>query len=208
MKSLEDIDHGKKKEIPEEEVQPSIQETYEEHLLANQKRLREAERQAKLGHWELDLQSDKLHWSSETYKIFELDPLEHEPSLEDFLEMIHPDERDYVIREYETSVENKTQYNVYHRIVLKSGPIKFVNERCRTYYDEQGQPIRSSGTVVDMTNHEKEVAKLIRSETGLEIYANELEDEVEQLSKQLTSERVELAKAKDLIDKLLANKHD
>ena len=37
------------------------------------------------------------------------------------------------------------------RLLMPDGRIKWVNERCQTYYDEQGNPLRSTGTVQDVT---------------------------------------------------------
>jgi PAS domain S-box-containing protein len=179
--------------------QSEIQDAYEHHLEENERRLREAERLARLGHWELDHETGKLYWSGETYRILGLDPISFEPSYETFLGLIHPHDRDYVKQQYEESLEKNTQYNVYHRILLKSGVQKFVNERCRTFYDADGKPVRSLGTILDMTDHEREVENLMRAKAGLEVYARGLEAEVEHLTDQLERERKELATARELI---------
>ena len=207
MKSFPGAGHGEEEPLINEEELVAYQQLYEHHLHESQRRLREAERLARLGHWELDIEKNKLHWSAETFRIFEVDPLEHEPSLESFLDMVHPEDREYVLKEYRNSVEKRTQYNVYHRIALKSGRIKFLNERCRTRYDDNGRPTRSFGTVLDMTDHEKVIEKLIIAESGLKVYAHGLEEEIERLGNQLEKERAELAKALDLIETLKANIH-
>lgn len=185
--------------------QALLQEAYETHLTNNEKRLRDAERLAQLGHWELNLQTDWLFWSEEVYRILELNPDEFDPSYEIFLSLVHPDDRAFVQEQYETSVATGTQYNVYHRILLQNGTIKYVNERCRTFYDNDGNPKRSLGTILDLTNHELEVEKLMRAKAGLELYAGELEAEVETLAKQLEHEKKELANARELLAALKEN---
>lgn len=207
MKTIEGAGHGEEEIVSEEGEQATIQHVYEQHLRENERRLQESERMASLGHWELDIKENKLHWSAETFRIFEFDPLNHEPSLEDFTELIHPDDREYVLSEYRKSVENRTQYNVYHRIILKTGVTKFLNERCRTHYDDDGQPMRSFGTVLDMTDHKKVIDKLLKAESGLQTYASGLEEEIEQFEKQLEAERSELARARELIETLEENIH-
>ena len=52
--------------------------------------LSEAERIAHLGSWSLDLRSNRLDWSDEIYRIFELDPRHFGASYEAFLAAIHP----------------------------------------------------------------------------------------------------------------------
>ncbi len=185
--------------------QSMLQDTYEHHLKENERRLRDAERLAKLGHWELDLKTNRLHWSAETFRILDINPDDSEPSYDTFLNLIHPDDREYVRQQYEESVANHTQYNVYHRIRLGSGVIRFVNERCRTFYDENENAVRSLGTILDMTDHEREIEKLMRAKAGLEIYAQGLEAEVEQLTEQLEREKDELARAHELIRTLQEN---
>ena len=131
------------------------QKIYESEL-----RLNEAQHLTQIGNWELDLLTNELLWSDEIYRIFDIDPKEFGATLEAFLESIHPDDRDYVSHAYAKSVENKTPYNINHRLLLKNGMEKIVNERCETYYDENGKPARSLGTVQDITRR-KQVEKAL-----------------------------------------------
>lgn len=124
----------------------------EEGLRLSESRLKEAEQIAHLGHWELNLAANKLYWSDEIYRIFELKPQKFGVSYEVFLDTVHPDDRDFVDREYKNSLKNKTKYDIVHRLLLKDGSIKYVHEKCQTDYDEQGQPIKSLGTVQDVTH--------------------------------------------------------
>ena len=185
--------------------QSELQDAYEHHLQENERRLRDAERLAKLGHWELDFEANRLYWSTETFRILELDPINFDPSYDTFLELIHPDDREYVKQQFEESLANRTQYNVYHRMIMKSGRKKFINERCRTFYDDEGHPVRSLGTILDMTDHEREIENLMCAKAGLKVYAKGLEAEVEHLSDQLERERKELATARELIRTLHDN---
>jgi PAS domain-containing protein len=198
MKRTVKTENNEEVSFRDDDPQTILQQDYEKNLNENERRLQEAERMAKLGHWELDLKTNKLHWSAETFRIFELDPLKDEPSLELFLKLIHPDDRNYVLREYRKAVENRTQYNVYHRLLLKSGTIKFLNERCQTRYDKDGRPARSFGTVLDMTDHRKQINKLLKTQSALKIYANGLEDEIERLNKQLENEKAEHTEARPI----------
>jgi PAS domain S-box-containing protein len=195
MRTLRKRKHADANVPPDRGEQTVVQESYEQHLKESERRLQEASQLARLGHWELDIATNELHWSTETFRIFGLSPEEHEPSYESFLELIHPNDRKYVGEEYRKSVENRTQYNVYHRLTLKTGETKFVNECCRTYYDDSGKPLRSLGTILDLTDHECEIEKLLRAKAGLEMYAGGLEEEVELLGE-------ELEKAREIIKQL------
>lgn len=72
---------------------------------------------------------------------------------------MHPDDRARVNSAFTSSVTAKTGYDIVHRLLLRGGVIKYVHERCRTEYDEQGRALRSFGTVQDITER-------VRSRTG------------------------------------------
>ncbi|NER79302.1 MAG: PAS domain S-box protein, partial [Leptolyngbya sp. SIO1D8] len=120
-------------------------------LQASEARLKEAQRIAHIGSWEFDFKTNTLLWSDEIYRIFEIDPQQFGATYEAFLSTVHPDDRDWVHQAYTASVNNQTPYNITHRLLMADGRIKFVQERCRTFYDENNQPLRSIGTVQDVT---------------------------------------------------------
>lgn len=113
--------------------------------------LSEAQRIANLGSWDLDLTNNNLSWSNEVYRIFGLIPQQFPASYEGFLDNIHPEDRDRVNQAYTESLENKQPYTITYRLLLADGTLKYVNERCETHYDADGNPVRSIGTVQDIT---------------------------------------------------------
>ncbi len=124
----------------------------EEALHKQHAQLNEAQRIARLGYWELDLKNNRLEWSDEIYRIFELDQQNFKPSYEAFIKAVHPDDRDNVSCVYSKSVENKTGYDIVYRLLMNGDSIKYVRDRCETSYDEQGVALRSFGTVQDITD--------------------------------------------------------
>jgi PAS domain S-box-containing protein len=124
-------------------------------LRQSEQALKEAQRIAKFGSWSLDIPDRHLLWSDEIYQIFEIDPLEFVASYEAFLEYIHPDDLDAVNLAYTESLRNKTPYEIMHRLRMKDGRVKHVHERCETSYGSAGQPLRSNGTVQDVTERKR-----------------------------------------------------
>ena len=57
-------------------------------------KLLKAEKISRVGFWSLDFTDDKLFWSDEIFDIFEINSKEFQPSYENFLNTIHPDDRD------------------------------------------------------------------------------------------------------------------
>lgn len=129
----------------------------------NERKLREAQEIAHLGYWELDLKNNKLYWSDEIYRIFDLKPQEFGATYEAFLENIHPEDRDKVNEAYLDSLKSKMPYEIEHRLLLKTGELKYVLENCNIELDKHGNPIRTMGTVLDITIMKKTELELIKA---------------------------------------------
>ncbi|MBI5692329.1 MAG: PAS domain S-box protein [Verrucomicrobia bacterium] len=120
-------------------------------LQRSRDRLAEAERMAHLGNWELDLAANCLSWSDEIYRIFEIDRSEFGASYEAFLALIHPEDRQLVHEAYQRSLQAHTPFVVGHRLRFPDGRIKYVHESGHTVYSEDGRPVRSVGTMQDVS---------------------------------------------------------
>ncbi len=114
-------------------------------------RLNEAQFIAHLGAWELDLVKGELIWSDEIFRLFEIDKRQFGATYEAFLDAIHPDDREQVNQAYNHSLETRAPYEITHRLRMRDGRIKWVHERCETFFDTEGKPLRSVGTVQDIT---------------------------------------------------------
>jgi two-component system, cell cycle sensor histidine kinase and response regulator CckA len=136
-------------------------------LEQSQARYSEAQRIARLGHWELDFATKRLDWSDEVYRIFEIDPQKQSASYELLLNSTHPEDRLFMEQAYSQSVQDGNPYDITHRLLMKDGSIKYLWERCETYYDESGQPLRSLGTVMDITERRRAEEALSESEERL-----------------------------------------
>ena len=118
-------------------------------------RLKEAQGIAHMGSWELDPATDRLIWSDEIFRLFEIDPAEFQASYEAFLAAIHPEDRDTVNSAYARSLETREPYEISHRLLMRDGRVKWVTERCNSYFDAEGKPLRSVGTVQDVTDRRR-----------------------------------------------------
>jgi len=129
----------------------SLRKKAENALRKSEKKLTKAQKIAQLGSWELDLINNELIWSDEVFRIFEIDPDKFSASFEAFTNTIHPDDREFVNKAYRDSLTTRKPYNIEHRILLEGNRIKHVQERCETSYDNEGNPLKSVGTVLDIT---------------------------------------------------------
>jgi PAS domain S-box-containing protein/putative nucleotidyltransferase with HDIG domain len=139
----------------------------EERLRRSEAGLAEAQRIAHIGNWEFDIANNNLIWSDEIFRIFEIDPEKINASYDAFLSVIHPDDRQHVDRIYRESVDNKTSYDITHRLQMPDGRVKYVHGMCENYYAEDGRPLRSVGTVQDVTDQQLIEQALSRSNRAL-----------------------------------------
>lgn len=118
-------------------------------LRHSENRLREAQKIAQLGHWELDLAGDRISVSEEVMRIFESDG--PSCSYDKWLALIHPDDRVAVEEAFTASVFEGCLYDMPYRILLSDGRVKWVHAKGVTQYGDDGSPLRSIGTVQDVT---------------------------------------------------------
>jgi diguanylate cyclase (GGDEF)-like protein/PAS domain S-box-containing protein len=146
----------------------SARKRAEEKLRKDEANLAEAQRIGNMGSWELDLVSGALFWSEQIHRIFEIDPARFAGDYQAFLDRVNPEDRERVDRAYNESVRNGTPYDLVHRVRLPDGRIKYVHERCETIYDDDGRPLRSVGTVQDITERERLKQRLLAQSRLLE----------------------------------------
>jgi signal transduction histidine kinase/CheY-like chemotaxis protein len=84
-------------------------------------------------------------------RIFEIDSKDSGPSYEDFLDVVHPEDRDTVIRASTHAVKNLTPFEIGYRLKMKDGQVKHVQSRGEVLCDSEGRPLRAVGTVQDIT---------------------------------------------------------
>jgi len=163
-------------------------------LSMSQEMLSKAQRISHVGSWELEPEHDRLRWSEETYRIYELDPesLSHlagkqffAAHIEYFRNTVHPDDLPLLDAAYVESVKEHTPFENRHRLQMPDGRIKYVHERGETLYDGDGTPLRSIGTVQDVTEQ-----TLVEQE--LAAYRNTLEARVAARTAELLNANEEL----------------
>ena len=81
-----------------EELQKEIAERKraEEKLRRSKAFLTEGQRISHTGSWSWDVSNGKVAWSEEHFRIFGFDPEKTEPSLQLFLETVHPEDRSFI----------------------------------------------------------------------------------------------------------------
>ncbi len=160
-------------------------------------RLNEAQRMAKIGSWELDLTTNSLVWSDEIFHMFAVDKQKFAASYQAFLNAIHPDDRDAVNQAYTNSLTDRKPYEIVHRLKMTDGTIKYVRETCESFFDADGKPQRSIGTVQDIT-------ELYLAEMELQHHREHLEAEVQQRTAALQTAKDDAERANQAKNEFLS----
>ncbi len=129
----------------------------------SEQRLRKAQQIAKLGHWEFDHLQNKIEWSKEVYKIFNIDRKNFDGSYSSFLDLIHPEDRQSFDTDYKRSLDNNESFELTFRLVPKENCIKYVHAQCENIFSENGALLRSVGVLQDVTRSVQAQIKIHQS---------------------------------------------
>ena len=140
-----------------EELQREIIErkSAEENLRRSKAFLTEGQRISHTGSWSWNVSSGKVTWSDEHFRIFGFDPEKTEPSLQLFLETVHPEDRSFIERSLDQAVNEKKGFDLEFRIALADGSIKYVHGVGRPVLGKSGEVDRYNGTTVDISERKR-----------------------------------------------------
>ncbi|MBT5674867.1 MAG: PAS domain S-box protein [Rhodospirillaceae bacterium] len=127
----------------------------ERALRKSESRLAEAQEIASLGHWEWEIESNTLYWSHGIYEMFGRNREQFEATYPNFIETIHPEDRDLVTGGVNDALEGRAPYAMEHRVVRPDGEIRWVFERARVFRDNDGKPYRMVGTVLNISERKQ-----------------------------------------------------
>ncbi len=129
------------------------QEIIKQKLHSNLIKLDEAQILAKIGFWTLDLTSMNITWSKGTKIIFGLPPDAPNPTCEEFLQYIFPDDRECVEALTNRQLKLMPDPTIYYeyRIISKTGSIKYLAHIGHQVVNQDGQLVEIVGSIQDIT---------------------------------------------------------
>jgi PAS domain S-box-containing protein len=125
----------------------------EEALRRSEAYLAESQRLTRTGSWASHgTTHEALYWSEEMFRLFGFDPQQGLPMRAQWLQRIHPEDRDRVKREASDRMfVQKVDSDVEYRIVLPDGTIKHIHGLAHPVFSSNGELVEVVGTVVDIT---------------------------------------------------------
>ncbi|MBX7125934.1 MAG: PAS domain S-box protein [Cyclobacteriaceae bacterium] len=125
----------------------------EESLMRDQFLMQKASEAAQIGYWTLTLNTEphKVQWSREVFKIHGVTDEDIIPTPQEAFSFAHPDDRSMVDDHIMEALRQKSSFNFDHRILLRSGHVRWLNSSGQVMLDENGNPALMLGVVQDIT---------------------------------------------------------
>jgi PAS domain S-box-containing protein len=136
----------------------------EEALRQSEAALRRAQQVAHVGSWEVNVATEQVIWSEESFHIFGWDVAQPEPSLSRFYDLVHPDDRLSLQQAVSRVIAQGGAYKTEFRVVQPNGSIRYVEARGEGVKNEQGQIVCLLGTNLDITERQQAEEALRQSE--------------------------------------------
>jgi signal transduction histidine kinase/PAS domain-containing protein len=133
--------------------------------------LREAETLGHTGSWEQNLITGEIFQTEENRRLFFGNDRSKGANFEDYAQVVHPDDREYVLRRRAELLEEEGPSDIEYRVIWPDGNIHVIFGRATVVRNELGQAIRVYGTNVDITERKKAEEEVRRYATRMEALA-------------------------------------
>lgn len=155
----------------------------EEYIKHSEKNMAHAQRLARIGSWDIeftnaDILTQTAIWSDETFRILGYDKNKTRPTLQAFIDRLHPNDKDFVMAAISGGITNNDNSPIEYRIILPDGNVRWLKTEGEILHNADGVPMRIVGTHQDITEakqlrtqSEKMTRDLIQRNKDLEQFA-------------------------------------
>ncbi|NEX64815.1 hybrid sensor histidine kinase/response regulator [Noviherbaspirillum galbum] len=150
-------------------------------------------------HW--DIRDNRLTWDTALDRLFGLRPGEVVRSLDQFIALVHPDDRDEVIRCCGRCRDAGDDFEMEFRVVYPDGSVHWLYDRGRTFLDPTGRAKTMTGACVDITD-------LVRAREALKLADRQKDDFLATLAHELRNPLAPLRTGLDLLQNVSAGLPD
>ncbi|MFT5764916.1 MAG: DNA-binding response OmpR family regulator, partial [Saprospiraceae bacterium] len=145
------------------------------NLAISEKRFMEAQEMAHFGNWEMDIVSNTMKWTNEIFRIMGYNPGSINPSLSDYMNYVHIDDRKTVEAFFEKSTKDGQLHKLEHRIIVGGRTIKYVSIQAKVYFENVTNKILLVGALQDIT--ERKLSEQIIIEKNMSSRTSKLKEE-------------------------------
>ncbi|MBC7827933.1 MAG: PAS domain-containing protein [Chitinophagaceae bacterium] len=133
-------------------------ETERQTLIQNLQRsdalYKQAQAIAHIGNWTYHFTDKKMTWSDELYRIYGLEPKSTGLTVEEFFQLIHPDDRKAIEKFFEQTAKDPQPFELYHLNQWKDGTVRTLHVKGEVLADEKKNIIGIFGTTQDVTEQQ------------------------------------------------------
>jgi formate hydrogenlyase transcriptional activator len=127
--------------------------------------LAEGQRLAHMGSWALD-PDGFYYWSQELFRMHGLDPASKPPSIQEYLDCLHLQDRDSMANLIKGILAKASTFDTTKRVVRPDGEVRYI--RCVGVPVVENQSLKKYvGSAIDVTEHELLTQELLRREAYL-----------------------------------------
>jgi PAS domain S-box-containing protein len=144
-------------------------------LEAAKQRLEEAYRTGHLGYWEYGIHSGTLVWNREAFDIYGRDLERFEPTFDNLLGILHPDDRMSFGNMLESVIGNSRRVYVEYRVIDPAGEVRYVSSSCAPRFDLDGRLTHLFGVMLDTTERARAADALRAAKDRVEQAYRELQ---------------------------------
>src|SRR3974390_768636 len=127
----------------------------EEALKVSERRLDLVLGAAGIGFWELDLLTGVTVMSGESARLHGLAPNHPALAHEEWLQLLHPDDRNRLDEQYRQSVERSHFWETEFRLLWPDGSVHWIFAKGQVFLDELRRPVRLAGISIDVTERKR-----------------------------------------------------
>lgn len=102
-----------------------------------------------------DLRTNQLDFDEPLNRLFGLPPGQSARSLPEFIQLVHPDDRSRVQAACALCLKEGEGLDLEYRVLLPDASTRWLNEKGRTFFDENGRAAYLTGACVDITNRKQ-----------------------------------------------------
>ncbi|WOB41997.1 PAS domain-containing protein [Thermoleptolyngbya oregonensis NK1-22] len=137
------------------EIDISHRKQTEEALRQSQTRLKTAQTVARIGNWELDLETRRITWSDQMYEIHGVERAQGEPSYPELLQKFVPEDRMRLDAAVSNAIALGQPYILDLRLSQPNGSISYLESRGQAEIDASGRVVKLYGTTQDITERKQ-----------------------------------------------------
>ncbi|HXI74594.1 MAG TPA: PAS domain S-box protein, partial [Pyrinomonadaceae bacterium] len=121
-------------------------------LIDREAQLNEAQLIGSIGSWEWNILANKTTWSKALYQIYGIRPEDVSVTVEEYVKLVHPGDREEVSKGMEIVMRDKQPYSYDHRIIRPDGTVRHHHVNVKVGLNDRGELVKLFGTAQDITD--------------------------------------------------------